>query len=207
MAAGCDKDNAATVATVLLAADLRGITSHGIQRLHLYCHEIKVGAVNGKARPTLITTTTTMKQQQSSKQVKSFISSSACAVVDGNNAQGAVVGCFAMQAAVDIAKQHGCAVVICKNSNHYGIAGYYTDYVARQHDMLCMSMTNTSAIVVPTHSKEACLGTNPISLAAPCSSSSSQAAVAPVVVLIDMATTKLSPLGEWKCTNNRATKR
>jgi L-2-hydroxycarboxylate dehydrogenase (NAD+) len=179
VAAGCDAENAAMVVTVLLAADLRGITSHGIQRLHLYCFEIKIGAVNGTARPRLIHSQ----------------GGAACAVmVDGQNAQGAVVGCFAMNAAVDIAKQHGCAVVVCKNSNHYGIAGYYTDYVARNHGMLCMSMTNTSAIVVPTHSKEACLGTNPISLAAPCSSIGTGSSRNGNPVLIDMATTTV-PIG------------
>jgi LDH2 family malate/lactate/ureidoglycolate dehydrogenase len=46
----------------------------------------------------------------------------AVALVDGHNAQGPVVGKFCMDLAIEKAKSVGCAWVVCKNSNHYGIA-------------------------------------------------------------------------------------
>ncbi|XP_063593797.1 (2R)-3-sulfolactate dehydrogenase (NADP(+))-like [Penaeus indicus] len=51
-------------------------------------------------------------------------------------------------------------------SNHYGIAGWYAMSASKQ-GLLGMSFTNTSSLVVPTRGKQALLGTNPISLAAP----------------------------------------
>jgi hypothetical protein len=57
----------------------------------------------------------------------------AVAAVDGCNAQGAVVGKFCMDLAVQKAKRHGVGIVVARNSNHYGIAGFYTEAVAREH--------------------------------------------------------------------------
>lgn len=47
-----------------------------------------------------------------------------------------------------------------------GIAGWHS-IRAQEQGLIGMSMTNTSPILCPTRSKEAALGTNPISLAAP----------------------------------------
>ena len=47
----------------------------------------------------------------------------ATALIDGNNAQGAVVGKMAMELAIKKAKECGVAWVVARNSNHYGIAG------------------------------------------------------------------------------------
>ena len=49
----------------------------------------------------------------------------ACALVDGMNCLGPVVGNFCMTKAIDKAKAVGVGVVAARNSNHYGIAGWY----------------------------------------------------------------------------------
>lgn len=46
------------------------------------------------------------------------------------------------------------------------MAGWHAEY-AQEHGLIGMSMTNTSPCLCPTRSKEAALGTNPLSLAAP----------------------------------------
>ena len=88
------------------------------------------------------------------------------AVVDGDSGLGLVVAPFAMQVAIDKAKQVGTGWVSVKNSNHFGIAGYHA-MMALEHDMIGIAMTNASALVAPTFSIERMLGTNPIAVAIP----------------------------------------
>ncbi len=64
------------------------------------------------------------------------------------------------------AQQTGSGFVAVRNSNHYGIAGYYA-LMALQHDLIGISLTNADTLVVPTFGKKALFGTNPISIAVP----------------------------------------
>ena len=107
----------------------------------------------------------------------------ASAWVDGKNGLGAVVGNFCMDLAIKKAKEVGVGFVVAKGSNHYGIAGWYS-MRAMQQGMIGMSMTNTSPLMSPTRSKEAALGTNPLSLAAPAQNGDS--------FVLDMATTAVA---------------
>jgi len=91
------------------------------------------------------------------------------AVVDGDRGLGLVVAPFAMQVAIDKAKAVGTGWVSVKNSNHFGIAGHHA-MMALEHDMIGIAMTNASALVAPTFSKERMLGTNPIAVAIPAGS-------------------------------------
>ncbi|RXM96824.1 Interferon-induced transmembrane protein 5 [Acipenser ruthenus] len=68
-------------------------------------------------------------------------------------------------------------------SNHYGIAGYYAMQALKQ-DMIGMSYTNTSPLVVPTRARDCTLGTNPISVAAPANDGDS--------FVLDMATSAVA---------------
>ena len=52
--------------------------------------------------------------------------------VDGQNLLGAVVGNFCMDLAIKLAKEHGVGWVVAKNSNHFGIAGYWSLQAAAQ---------------------------------------------------------------------------
>jgi LDH2 family malate/lactate/ureidoglycolate dehydrogenase len=70
-------------------------------------------------------------------------------------------------------------MVTVRNSNHYGVAGYYSRMAAAE-GLIGMSMTNTEAIMVPTFGKQAMLGTNPIAFAMPAD---------PVAFSFDAATT------------------
>jgi LDH2 family malate/lactate/ureidoglycolate dehydrogenase len=64
------------------------------------------------------------------------------------------------------AKTNGAAFGCVRESNHFGIAGYYAR-MALDEDMLGIAMTNTSALAVPTFGKQVMFGTNPIAFAAP----------------------------------------
>jgi LDH2 family malate/lactate/ureidoglycolate dehydrogenase len=86
--------------------------------------------------------------------------------VDADAALGLVSGPFAMRLAIQKAAAAGTGWVAVKNSNHFGIAGYHA-MLALPHDMIGIAMTNASATVAPTFSRERLLGTNPIAVAIP----------------------------------------
>jgi LDH2 family malate/lactate/ureidoglycolate dehydrogenase len=145
---GCNEKHAATSAKVLLSADLRGIDSHGVARLSGYVRLWEVKRVN--TDPAL----------------KIIHETPSTAVVDGDSGLGLVVAPFAMQVAIEKAKNVGTGWVSVQNSNHFGIAGYHA-MMALQHDMIGIAFTNASPLVSPTFSVERLLGTNPICVVIP----------------------------------------
>ena len=145
---GFNEDQAKQITDVLLEADLSGIESHGVQRMIRYHKEITSGMVKIDAKPEVVFETPLS------------------AVVEGNDCMGQTLGVWAMQMAIDKAKKSGFGIVTVRNSNHYGVAGYYSRMAADQ-GLIGMSMTNTEAIMVPTFGRQALLGTNPIAFAMP----------------------------------------
>jgi LDH2 family malate/lactate/ureidoglycolate dehydrogenase len=148
---GCPQADAATAAKALLSADIRGIDSHGVARLSGYIRLWEAKRIN--ATP----------------HIKIIHETPSTAVVDGDSGLGLVVAPFAMQVAIDKAKQVGTGWVSVSNSNHFGIAGYHA-LMAVQQEMIGIAMTNASALVAPTFSVERMLGTNPICVAIPAGS-------------------------------------
>ena len=145
---GCNNGDADIATKALLAADIRGIDSHGVARLSGYVRLWEAGRIN------------------TTPQIRITYETPSTAVIDGDAGLGLVVAPFAMQVAIDKAKNCGTGWVSVRSSNHFGIAGYHA-MMALQNDMIGMSMTNASALVAPTFSKERMLGTNPIAVAIP----------------------------------------
>ena len=145
---GCNEQDAAVSAKVLLSADLRGVDSHGVARLSGYVRLWEVKRVN--TTPSL----------------KIIHETPSTAVVDGDSGLGLVVAPYAMQVAIDKAKNVGTGWVSVQNSNHFGIAGYHA-MMALEHDMIGIAFTNASPLVSPTFSVERLLGTNPICVVIP----------------------------------------
>src|ERR1700694_3498950 len=145
---GCPAEDAVTAATALLSADLRGIDSHGVARLTGYVRLWEASRANTKPNIRIIHETPST------------------AVVDGDGGLGLVVAPFAMQVAIEKAKNVGTGWVSVQHSNHFGIAGYHA-LKAVEEDMIGIAMTNASALVAPTFSSERLLGTNPICVAIP----------------------------------------
>jgi len=145
---GFSSDDSKIITDVLLRADLYGIESHGVQRLVRYHDEITNGQVDINAK------------------LKIVHESPISVCIDANKAMGQLAGVESMKLAVKKAKVSGCGMVTVRNSNHYGIAGYYTN-IAADEDLIGISMTNTEAICVPTFGSQAMTGTNAIALAMP----------------------------------------
>ena len=147
-AMGCPEEDATLATDVLLAADLRGIDSHGVARLIGYVRLYEAGRIN----PT--------------PKIKVVHETPSTAVVDGDAGLGLVVAPFAMKVAMQKAENVGSGWVSVKNSNHFGIAGYHA-MLGLEKDMIGMAMTNASPLVSPTFSTERMLGTNPIAVSIP----------------------------------------
>lgn len=145
---GVPDDDAGQAADVLIASDLRGIDSHGVARLHLYHEMLALGRFNPRPRIAIVR------------------ESPATATVDGDNGMGLVVGPKANQIAMDKAQAVGAGWVAVRNTNHFGIAGYYP-LQALKRDLIGWAMTNASRLIAPVWSSERMLGTNPIAIAFP----------------------------------------
>lgn len=136
------------IAETLVDADLRGVTSHGVQRMSGYLQRMEKGIIE---RKTEITVTQ---------------NNFATVLLDANNGWGQVAGVKAMNMAIQKAEQYGTSFVGVANSNHFGTASFYTRMVA-ERGFIGISMTNASPIMVPFGAKEPSLGPNPISIAIP----------------------------------------
>jgi len=162
LTAGATESHAKLASKALISADLRGVDSHGVARLSGYIR---------------------LWQQQRlnmTPQIRIAHETPSTAVIDGDLGAGLIVAQEAMNLAINKAKRVGTGWVAVKNSNHFGIAGFHA-MLALEHDMIGICMTNASALVAPTFSKDRMLGTNPIAIAIP-------AQTEPPFVM-DMATT------------------
>lgn len=104
---GCSKDDANTVAEVLLAAELRGIPSHGLMRVSDYISMYEMGRINTKPNIQIVYETPTT------------------IAIDADGCYGMIAAKYAMQKVIEKAQNTYSAWGTVINSTHYGIAGYY----------------------------------------------------------------------------------
>lgn len=165
LALGLSSSEAEDSATILVDADARGIASHGVSRLKRYVNGIRKGVMISGVSPTVIRDTPISL------------------VLDANGAMGLSLSRNTMDTVIRRASEHGVCFASVRNSNHFGIAGFYAEMAAR-HDMIGIGMTNTAALGVPTFARDAYFGTNPIAVAVPASGGR--------IFCLDMATTAVT---------------
>lgn len=142
---GVPPEDAACCADVLIAADKRGIDSHGVGRL----------------KPIYYDRIVHDKIQNPITELEVVREVGATAVVDGGHGMGMVIGHRCMSMAIEKAKKFGVGVVVARNSTHYGIAAYYP-MMACEAGMIGMTATNARPSIAPTWGVENMLGTNPL---------------------------------------------
>ncbi len=147
-ACGLSKEDAHIAAEVLVAADRRGIPSHGTARLPRYVNGLETGIVRPNAT------------------IEVVMDTPMSLVVDAHGAMGAPVSARTMRRIIAKAQDNGAAFGCVRDSTHFGIAGYYA-MLALEADMLGIAMTNTAALGVPTFGRQVMFGTNPLAFAAP----------------------------------------
>jgi L-2-hydroxycarboxylate dehydrogenase (NAD+) len=161
-ALGVPAEDAALSARVLVAADAMGLPSHGVGRLARYVEGLRTGLMlPGAAAETVVDGPSAL-------------------VIDAHGGLGAPVSCRAMRAVMAKARSTGAAFGCVRESNHFGVAGYYAR-MALEEGMIGLAMTNTAALGVPTFGSRAMFGTNPLAFAAP--------ADREVAFVLDMSTT------------------
>jgi L-2-hydroxycarboxylate dehydrogenase (NAD+) len=148
MKIGCSREDAMITAKVFLAAEKRGLPSHGMIRLKDYFELWKANRINMKPNIRIVHETPST------------------AVVEGDGAIGMIAATKSMEIAMQKAGKVGSGWVSTRGSNHFGIAGYYA-MMALEKDMVGITMTNANPLVAPTFSVSRLLGTNPVAVAIP----------------------------------------
>ncbi|MDR1533766.1 MAG: Ldh family oxidoreductase [Planctomycetota bacterium] len=160
---GVGDADAGVVADSLLAANLRGVDSHGITRmLGVYVKRLELGLMNPVSRFDIVR------------------ERAATALVDCHNGIGQLGARFAMEKTIEKAKRSGAAFVATAHSNHYGAAAYWA-MMALEHGMIGFSSVNAPAAVAPAGGRQPMFGTNPFAVAVP--------AGRDIPFVLDMATT------------------
>lgn len=145
---GLSPDAAETVAKCLVAADLRGIDTHGCNRLPSYMERIRQGVLDAKATPTLHQVTPVVAQ------------------VDGNNGFGFLAASMGIDKAIEMAKVYGIGMVSIKHSNHFGMSAWIVQR-AIEADMMSLVFTNSSPALPVFGGKSKLLGVSPLACGAP----------------------------------------
>jgi LDH2 family malate/lactate/ureidoglycolate dehydrogenase len=149
-AVGVPVDAAALVAESLTRADACGLYSHGTVRLlPVYTRRLLAGTT--RARPEI----------QVVRRRKSV------AVLDGCGGLGQVVGCHAMQLAMEMARETGMGTVAVCNSSHFGTSAFFLQRAVAA-DMIGMVMTNAPSNMPPWGGRSPYFGTNPLAVGIPC---------------------------------------
>lgn len=145
---GFSRKDSALIATTLVDADLRGITSHGVQRLSMYDRKIRAKYIIPYNKWTVL------------NQTKTSV------LVDANQTMGQLVSVFTMDHIISKAQRHGIAVGVVRDSNHFGAAGYYARMAAKK-GLIGIASTNTNPLLVPPRAGQPFLGSNPLAFAFP----------------------------------------
>jgi ureidoglycolate dehydrogenase (NAD+) len=161
---GLEAADAKLVAEMLVAADLRGVDSHGVVRLPHYARRLRNGSV--KARPRITVRSTSVS----------------AALVEGDAGMGQLVAARAMNEAIALSRETGVGVAVARNSSHCGACAWFVEMAVKQ-GMIGVALTHTDSIMVPPGMKRIFLGSNPIAFGAP-------GAREPLI--IDMSTTHVA---------------
>ena len=166
---GADEHNADIVAEHLVSANLSGVDTHGVWHLPLYVKGMQAGEIVGTARPEILSETATS------------------ALVKGNWAFGHVTAKYAMEVAIEKAKEHHVTVVGLVQACHIGRLGHYVEMAASE-GMISMLWAGGFGVEVPATApfggRERALHTNPLAMGFP-------AGEAPPM-MFDFATTAVS---------------
>ncbi|KAE9976274.1 hypothetical protein BLS_002148 [Venturia inaequalis] len=148
MGNGVSQANAAIIANCLVQADLRGIDTHGINRIPSYMARIHQGVLDAKATPYLNQITPVVAQ------------------VDGRNGFGFLAAHLGMESACNMANEFGIGMVSIKHSNHFGMSAWVVQQ-AVDANLMSLVFTNSSPALPVWGGKDKLMGVSPIACGAP----------------------------------------
>ncbi|GAB1190996.1 Malate/L-lactate dehydrogenase [Aspergillus pseudonomiae] len=145
---GVPLENATIISKCLVQADLRGVDTHGINRIPSYMERIRQGVLDAKAHPSL-------------KQITPVV-----AQVDGQNGFGFVAAHMGMARAIEMAREYGIGFVSVKHSNHFGMSAWIVQQ-ALDAGMMSLVFTNSSPALPVWGGREKLMGVSPLACGAP----------------------------------------
>ena len=146
--AGLDKEDAETVADVLVTTDTWGTFSHGTIALSGYVRCLRAGGMDPRAKPEIV------------EEGESW------ATLEAHSGMGMVSCCKAIKLAIEKARTNTIAYVGVRNSNHFGAAGYYAN-LAAQEQMIGIAMSAADPNMTIPGSRGHTIGNNPLAYALP----------------------------------------
>jgi (2R)-3-sulfolactate dehydrogenase (NADP+) len=138
---------AAPAAAALVLAEQEGLPSHGLARVPFYAAQMQAGKVVADAAPSVVRDGAVIRVDAGFGLAFAAIEAGA-------------------QAAQDVVRDLGVAVVSVTHSHHFGVAGQAVEPFARQ-GLIALALANAPAAMAPWGGNRALYGTNPIAFAAP----------------------------------------
>ena len=145
---GVPPEHASTIASCLVLADLRGVDTHGTNRIPSYMERIRQGVLEPQAAPSLTQTTPVVAQ------------------VDAHNGFGFLAAHTGMQRAIEMAREFGIGFVSVKHSNHFGMSAWVVQQ-AIDAGMMSLVFTNSSPALPVWGGREKLMGVSPLACGAP----------------------------------------
>jgi (2R)-3-sulfolactate dehydrogenase (NADP+) len=141
--AGASNANALATARALVAADMEGLSGHGVSRVALYVQHLKEGRADGHARPAVV------KRK------------GATALIDAAGGLAFPAATLAGKEAIKRARRYGVSFIGVTNSHHFGAAAYHLAPLA-DAGLAGLAFTNSPAAINAWSGRKAFYGTNPI---------------------------------------------
>lgn len=145
---GLREADAQLVAETLVEADLRGVASHGVQRMTGYAAALRAGRIVAQPEITVI-------QDSGWAQV-----------IDGGQGMGQIAAQTGMRLALEQAGSDGHGAVAVRNSTHCGAMAYFAMQAVPER-CIGLAVTNAGMNMMPTGGREKMVGNNPLAYAIP----------------------------------------
>ena len=145
---GMPAGDAATEAEVLVWANLRGIDSHGVQRVAAYSRAVDNGSMNPRPR------------------IRVERETAATVLIEADHAFGPVVTVQAMERVIAKARTAGIGWGLIRNTSHQGAMAYYTQMAAAA-DLVGVAVVCSPPNMAPPGAKQAGTHNSPIAVAVP----------------------------------------
>ncbi|MBN2553104.1 MAG: Ldh family oxidoreductase [Spirochaetales bacterium] len=146
--AGVDPQEARLVARYLVAAEMRGVPTHGINLLPAILERIAAG------------------QMKVPTELKVIADEQAILHIDGGNGFGQTAAAEGMSRCIDKARRFGIGLTLIRNTNNVGLLALYS-LMAAGEGLIGVCACNGAASMAPWGGAEPFFGTNPFSIAAP----------------------------------------
>lgn len=147
-AVGLPQEKAGFLAQLLVDNDLRGVVSHGSERMPIYVRQFRNGELNPDPRVHIVEETPVSL------------------VVDGDGGLGYYAAHRGTLALVEKVREQGIAVLLTRNHGHIGAAGIYTR-LTLDHDLLCFVTSGHQLSLSPGQPIFDAAGGSPFSFSAP----------------------------------------